>query len=128
MTSAEDVSRAVEDARQFCINNKQSGETANYVSLFIEEMAGNAVRYGFEGKRTGRIELRIDLKADQRSISLRDNGYVFDPVKWLKVNKNTLGQDQGLGIRMVVGLAEEVSYLHTMGLNMLSVSLDKVKF
>lgn len=127
MTSAEDVSKVSKNSRQFCITNDQSEEVADYVSLFIEEMAGNTVRYGFKGKRAGRIELRINLKPDHRSISLRDNGDVFDPVKWLNVHKNTLGQDQGLGIRMIVGLAEEVSYLHTMGLNTLSVALDKVK-
>lgn len=127
MTSAEDVEKVSENAAKFCLANNQTEKIADYVSLFIEEMGSNTVRYGFEGKRAGRIELRILLKPNHRNISLRDNGDAFDPMKWLKVHNNTLGQDDGLGIRMIVGLAEEVLYFRTMGLNTLQVALDKVK-
>jgi anti-sigma regulatory factor (Ser/Thr protein kinase) len=122
MSTAGDVSEVSGKVQEYCLARGEDKKTALFVSLFVEEMAGNTVRHGFERKKTGLIELRLVMRKDKRMIRLRDNGMSFDPVKWLEVNKQN-NTESNIGIRMIVGLAKEIDYLPSMGLNNIVVKL-----
>ena len=92
------------------------------VSLFVEEMGVNTVKYGFESLKHGLIELRIVLKEDKRLIRLKDNGSAFDPVRWLEDN-HPEDRTKNIGIRMIVGLAQNVQYIPAMKFNNLMIFL-----
>lgn len=123
--SASTVEQVVEMSRaayDFCIKRGENANTAGMVSLFVEEMGVNAVKYGFESVKYGLIELRLVLKEDKRLIRLKDNGRAFDPVKWLKDN-NPEDTTKNLGIRMTIGLAKNVQYIPAMKFNNIMIFL-----
>lgn len=122
MSTAEDVSEVSGKVQEYCLARGEDKKTALFVSLFIEEMAGNTVRHGFEKKKTGLIELKLIMRKDKSVIRLRDNGISFDPVKWLEINKQN-NTESNIGIRMIVGLSKEIDYLPSMGLNNIVVTL-----
>lgn len=118
----EEVVAASKKAYDFCIARGEDKRTANFVSLFIEEMAGNTIRHGFEEGKKGRVEVKLILKEGKRMLRLKDNGSPFDPVEWLEKNR-TEDPMQNIGIRMVVGLAKEVRHVRAMEINNLIIDL-----
>ena len=123
--SAKDMDQVVEmseKARQFCLKRGEDQKMANYVALFIEEMAKNTVQYGFEKVRNGRIELRLILRDQKKIIRIKDNGRPFDPLRWLEEN-NPKDPEKNMGIRMLVALAKKVHYIPGMELNNIIVEL-----
>lgn len=115
MENMEDITLVTEKLHDFCMARGMSNKDANMFSLFVEEMAGNTIRYGSAGKEKIRVDLRM-VSAGNNIIRLRDNGTLFDPVKWLKTN-DPQNPEEGLGIRMVVNLVEDIQYVPSMGLN-----------
>ena len=123
--SASTVEQVIEMSRaayDFCISRGENKRTAGMVSLFVEEMGVNTVKYGFESLKHGLIELRIVLKEDKRLIRLKDNGSAFDPVRWLQDN-NPEDPTKNIGIRMIVGLAQNIQYIPAMKFNNLMIFL-----
>ncbi len=90
--------------------------------------ADNNTGTGERGHRRSRREegVQVDIKVinrkeeGRRMIRFRDNGKPFDPVKWYEINHP---QDpvSGLGIRIIMGLAKNVTYLPAMGMNNLVI-------
>ena len=111
-----EVVRVSERAYDFCIEGGEDRKTAQLVSLFIEEMGGNAIRHGIESKRNGIVEIKLILNDEKKLIRIKDNGRPFDPVSWLKEN-HPEDPAANIGIRMVVGLAKEIKYVPAMSIN-----------
>lgn len=122
VSSLEDVVRASEQAYKFCIGKGERTRTAYFVSLFIEEMAGNTVRHGFGEGKGGLVGVKLILKESRRRLRLKDNGSPFDPVEWLEKNRPE-DSTRNLGIRMVVALAKNVQHVRAMEINNLIISL-----
>ena len=116
----DEVIKASEEVRAFCI--ERGAKKANMLALFIEEMAGNTVLYGYPEGNKGNVDLRFVFHDDSGVIRLRDDGTPFDPVNWLEKNS---GEDRasGLGIRVVTGLAKNVNYMASMEMNNLMIML-----
>ncbi|MBR1635934.1 MAG: ATP-binding protein [Lachnospiraceae bacterium] len=114
--SLEGAARVSERAYGFCLERGESGKTARLVSLFIEEMGGNAVRHGVEGKRNGIVEIKLILNDEKKLIRIKDNGRPFDPVSWLNEN-HPEDPAANIGIRMIVGLAKDIQYVPAMNIN-----------
>ena len=53
---------------------------------------------------------------------LRDNGVRFDPVRYMELHKED-DPSRGLGIRMVMKMVREANYIHSLGLNNLTLIL-----
>lgn len=119
----EDAALASEKAYDFCVSHGEDARTAGFVSLFIEEMAGNTIRHGFEKTSHGRVEVKVILKKGKRLIRLKDNGIPFNPVKWLEQN-HPKDPEANIGIRMIVGLAHQIQYVPALGINNLIVNLS----
>jgi Na+-driven multidrug efflux pump/anti-sigma regulatory factor (Ser/Thr protein kinase) len=124
MHNMDEVIKASEEVRNFCSERGAKNSQANMLALFIEEMAGNTVLYGYSEENKGNVNLRLVFRDDSGVIRLRDDGKPFDPVKWLEMNA---GDDpaSGLGIRVVTGLANSVNYMASMEMNNLMIVLSK---
>lgn len=119
----DEVIKASEEVRNFCAERGAKNKHANMLALFIEEMAGNTVLYGYPEGKKGNVNLRLVFHNDSGVIRLRDDGKPFDPVRWLEMNA---GDDpaSGLGIRVVTGLANSVNYMASMEMNNLMIVLS----
>ena len=93
------------------------------ISLCVEEMVNNVVAHGFRGKgKEQSVDIRILYKDGRRLIRLRDNGVRFDPVRYMELHK---GDDPAahIGIRMVMKMVRDANYIHSLGLNNLTLVL-----
>lgn len=126
ITDIDGVMKSSMEVYDFCIKKGYEKKLANTASLFIEEMAGNTVLHGFRTNKKGHIDIRVIHKDGSLIIRIRDNGVPFDPVEWIKKNHPD-DPLSGTGIRIIVGLAEEVRYVPAMGLNNILIKVKTAK-
>ena len=118
--SMDEVMKISTGIYEFGQNRSISQQTLHTLSLCIEEMAGNVVRYAFKPGEKRWLDLTIVDKPEAVIVRIRDNGSAFDPVAYLSA-----GEIRGYGIVMIQKLAETVEYRRSMGLNNLILHLRK---
>ncbi len=105
------------------IDNKRSMNTA----LCLEEMAGNIISHGFaknKKKKDLSVDIYVAVRDDEILIRLRDNAPQFDPFSKLKQYKENVDDPmKNIGIRMVSGIAKEMRYQTTLGMNVLLIKI-----
>lgn len=118
----EGVMAASRDVMTFCRDRRMDHRTGVMVSLFIEELCGNTIRYGYQDGKEKMVDVRVVCSGDRRVIRIKDTAAPFDPVEWYRKN-HPEDPSSGIGIRMVAGLAKDVRYVPAMGLNNLMLIL-----
>ena len=118
----DEVITASEEIRNFCLERGADKTKANMLSLFVEEMAGNTILHGYPKEKKESVDIRFVYHDDSAVIRLRDDGKPFDPLKWLEKNSSD-DPVSGLGIRVVTGLAKNVTYMASMEMNNLVITL-----
>ncbi len=73
-------------------------------------------------KKQANVYIRVVFSNDRQIIRFRDMGRPFDPVGWYEKN-HPKDPASGMGIRMVISLAQDVKYITAMNLNNLIVTL-----
>ncbi len=113
-----DVSRRIID---FCIGRGIDRRKAFFAGLCMEEMAGNVVNYGFENDdKSHSVDIRVIHKNDQLVLRIRDNCRQFNPTDYTQaMQPGDLGKN--VGIRLVLGVSESVSYQNLLGMNVLTI-------
>lgn len=94
------------------------------LSLCIEEMAGNIVQHAFKPNEKKWFDVLILEKQSQFIVRMRDNGRMFNPIKYLQELPEGKEKDK-FGINLIVKTANDVSYSRSIGLNNLIISIDK---
>lgn len=122
VTDPEEVRLAVKNASGFCTARGLPPRLSTCISLCIEEMSENIVRHGFKEGADNSIDIRIMIRPENTVVRIRDNCRHFDPVKYMELHS---GDDptEHIGIRMVMGVTKEVSYVNSLGLNNLTMIL-----
>ena len=118
----EDVIPASEAVAAFCEEKNGTQKECMMLALFVEELANNIVQYGFTGKKSHSIDVRVIRLDDGWTLRMRDNCKKFDPTEWLKLH-NSEDKTKNIGIRMVCGMARSVKYLSTMDLNNILITI-----
>ena len=116
--SLQDVTAAAEAAEAFCRQHGQSEKTANHIALCVEEMASNAVIHGFKEGKKNHLSIRIQNKDRRWVLRFRDDCRAFDPVSYVPQ-----GDKDALGIRLVMAMADDIRYTHSLNLNNLTIKL-----
>ncbi len=124
LNDIEGVMEASRGVMEFCSKRETARRTAVMTSLFIEEAVGNIVRHGFAEGKSGNIDLRVISSKEKLVIRIRDDGKPFDPVDWYNRN-HPEDPASGVGIRAIVGLADDVRCIPSMGLNNLMITIDR---
>jgi anti-sigma regulatory factor (Ser/Thr protein kinase) len=93
------------------------------IQLAVDEISANVIRYAYKDK-PGRIWLACRRDANAILITIRDEGYPFDPTR---VPPPDLDADLahrkpgGLGIYLAKQVMDTVSYKHEAGRNVLTM-------
>lgn len=125
LTDMKQVLTVSESLVDFCRENGVDARRSKLCGLCMEEMAGNVVLHGFTKKKRGQpvIDLLASCEDDGSVIlRLRDNCPPFDPATRLG-ELDPEDPCKGVGIRMVLKLAEEVDYQSSFGMNVLTIRL-----
>ncbi len=116
------MEEVVEYSRQlqsFCLQEGADRRTANQVSLTVEELAGNVIRYGFTDGKKHSIDIRVTHKEDW-IVRIRDDCNRFDPVAFFEDDSDRTGH---IGLRMIMKQVKSVQYMNTLDLNNLIVRI-----
>lgn len=119
-TTMDEVLEISRSAQQFMLEHGADKLHAMLVSLSIEEMGGNIIRWGFTDGKRHHIDIRLVCSRGW-TLRIRDDCARFDPVKWLKLH-NDEDKTRNIGIRTVCALASDVRYTSPLGLNYLFIT------
>ena len=127
VTTMEDVIRESRRIEGFCLIQGTDVKSATRMSLFMEEMGGNIVQYGSpDARKASGAEYRLFVSGNRICLTLRDYNQAFDPIAWHQANSDR-GVDEGMGIRMVMALAEDTRYFKAFNSNNLILWLNAGK-
>lgn len=116
--TVDDVTAAAKDAETFCLKTGCGARLANHIALCIEELAGNTVIHGFDGKRDYHLSVRVQHRRNQWVLRFRDDCRAFDPVSYVP-----RGEEDALGLRLVTSVASDIRYTYSLNLNNLVIRL-----
>ncbi|MBR5225699.1 MAG: ATP-binding protein [Clostridia bacterium] len=119
--SLEDVVRVCRTIRAFAQEHSIEGRLLSSLIICIEELAGNVVRHAFIPGKSQYLDVVILCRSDRLIIRMRDNGALFDPITYLRTHPD----DGHLGILLAAGLADDITYRRSVGLNNLTVTLNR---
>jgi serine/threonine-protein kinase RsbW len=94
------------------------------VSLGIEELVTNCIKYGYDDAGQHFIGLRIEIVAGMLTLEIRDDGHAFDPLQvpppdlTLSLEERPIG---GLGLHLLREMADAMSYERRNGHNVVTL-------
>ena len=123
----DEVVRMSEQVQDFCLDHGFGKSTSFYSALCLEEMAGNVTTHGFsKDDKMHHVEAKAVCKDDQLILRIKDDCIPFDPLERAK-QMDPEDPAKNIGIRLVVKLADEVTYQNLLGLNVFTVKLKDQK-
>lgn len=119
----EDVTGTADTAQKFCISKGIDKRRAYFISLAMEEMAGNVVRHGFalDGKKHN-LTARVIVKDEDVILCIKDDCQPFDPVARQRL-ADPDDKTTNIGLRMVYNIAKDFTYQNVLGLNVLTIKI-----
>lgn len=123
--SIEEVVDTAAKVQPFCEAHGVDKKTSYYAALCLEETAGNVVEHGFnKDKWSHSVNVRVVVDEEDVLLRIKDDCIPFDPKERAEM---TSGEDpfRNIGIKLVLGIADKVIYQQMLGLNVLSILLDR---
>jgi len=121
--SIEDVTAASEKIQNFCKAHDMDEKSAFYAALCLEEMGANVIKHGFtHDKKPHSLSTRVVYLKDKIMLRMKDDCIPFDPAEYSEIISSSERFDN-MGISMVYGIADEVSYQNLLGLNVLTITI-----
>jgi anti-sigma regulatory factor (Ser/Thr protein kinase) len=87
-------------------------ETVQHLVLAVDEAATNIIRYAYEGKTDGKIEVDVVAGSDSWEVRLRDYGKKCDPAKMRGRDLEDV-RPGGLGLYFIHQAFDEVHFDHS---------------
>ena len=123
ITSLEEAIHQSARTKEFCIEHGMSNRKANYMALFVEEMATNVINHSVEDDNdVVCINMRLFVSDEKKYVSMMDIGNRFDPTEFYKLHKDD-SEFSHIGIRMVSRMADEMTYFNTFDSNNLLIGV-----
>lgn len=122
VNSIADTMNLSENVIAFCKEKGIDSRRADAAGLCIEEMATNVILHGFskDRKKHHTIDVFVKVENNEVNIRLRDDCLPFDPLKRLSASENN---ESNLGLKLVRGIASDMQYQTTFGLNILNITI-----
>ncbi len=121
--SIQDISEISDRINSFCIDNGISRKRAFHTSLCFTELAENVLQHGFDPSKNNHLEARLIIYKDELTLRLRDDCHPFDFKKQMDEWKEDKEHpEKKIGIRIVRGIAKDVSYTGVFKTNNLIIT------
>jgi Na+-driven multidrug efflux pump/anti-sigma regulatory factor (Ser/Thr protein kinase) len=120
-----ELSAAAEQVQKFCRDHEMGKKSSFYSALCLEEMAGNVLEHGFTAdKKDHSLNMRAVYKEGDFLLRIKDDCIPFNPTEMAEI---VSGKDEtdNIGIKMVYKIADDVNYINTLGLNVLTVTINQ---
>lgn len=121
VTTPEQAVAVSKELYSFCISGKIEEQKSNYCSLCFEEIAVQVIERFKEGKRNV-IYMFADRSESGVIMTVRDNAKGFD-VSAMNEIYNPEDPFKNIGIRIVGGIANEMSYRNEFGMNVFTIKM-----
>jgi anti-sigma regulatory factor (Ser/Thr protein kinase) len=119
----QDISDGADKINSFCLSNGISRKRAFQTSLCFMELAENVLRHGFDPSKNNHLEARIIIDKDELTLRMRDDCRPFDFKKMMDEWKEDKDHpEKKIGIRIVRGMAKDVSYTGVFKTNNLIIT------
>ena len=127
ITAPGEVMRESRRAETFCREHGVNDRDAKLMALFVEETAGNIITHG-KPKRRGKlsVDYRLSYNDGKICMALRDCCEYFDPSAFLQANRDDSPENMP-GIKIVMGLADDVRYFSAFSSNNIMIYIDAEK-
>lgn len=119
-----EVASALDQAESWLDGTNASQRARCFVSLAIEELATNWIKYGCRHGASHFMEFDLRLVGEQLSVQARDDGAPFNPLDVPLPSTTLPAEDRevgGLGILLLRKMADHMSYEHRDGCNILTL-------
>ncbi len=95
---------------------------ALFSGICVEEMTGNIVEHGFDGKKSYAIDVRVVYKDGSLLIRIKDNCKIFNPKEVADLFES---EDicHNIGLRVASSLSKSMMYNNVLGLNVLTINM-----
>jgi serine/threonine-protein kinase RsbW len=124
--SREELARLVDEASAFAEARSLSPKVIYKVSLTLEEVLTNIVKYAFSERGTHTIEVTLEFTDGAARIQIVDQGREFDPCSFPppQLGQSILqSKEGGLGIHLVRQAAESMDYRREDDKNVLIITI-----
>src|SRR5438105_12865810 len=108
-----ELERLQREATTFLRDQGVSEGTIYTLTLALEEMITNIIKYGYDDTLAHEIEIELDIRDNQARVAILDDGHPFNPLARPEVDVNKPIEDRdigGLGIHLVRKMLDEVDY------------------
>ena len=121
-TTKEQVITVSEGVSVFLRDHGATQREAYFLSLAVEEMGMNIIRYGFADGKSHSIDLKAVRQNGSWILRVRDDCPLFDPVHYME-GFEAASPEVHIGIRMVSGMAKRMEYVNTLKTNNLLIEI-----
>ena len=120
-----EVSKSSETIHEFCKAHDMEEKAAYYSALCLEEMGANVINHGFtHDKKKHSLNAKVVYLKDKVMLRLKDDCIPFDPGEYSALVSDKERFDN-MGIRMVYGIADDITYQNLLGLNVLTILIKE---
>jgi serine/threonine-protein kinase RsbW len=122
---------AVAFVEDFCQRHGVSRDDARRLALIVEELFTNTVVHGHGGDSAAPVRIELDVADTHLMLRFEDTAPAFDPRQHLSATPPALQAEVderavgGLGLHLVVQLAEHLDYSFVEGRNRLQLRLPR---
>ena len=122
----EEVTEISKQIYAFCQTKQIDRRRAYFTSLCAEELASNIVVHGFSDDKKHSLQIRFLYVNNDIILRLRDDCKLFDiREKYDTIDRKDLFSN--IGIRLVMNIAKDVTYINTLNLNTTILRLCQIQ-
>lgn len=107
----------------FCEDNGLSPKQSMAMSLALEEMLTLIFDHCFSQGADQSVDVRAFCVSGVVGLRLRNGGAQFDPIRYYREHEDDAGMEDTLGIKLITGIAQLVTWRRTFGVNTLQIYL-----
>jgi Na+-driven multidrug efflux pump/anti-sigma regulatory factor (Ser/Thr protein kinase) len=121
--SDESITQSSSGITEFCGKNKLGAKLSMAISLSIEEMLVLIRKHSLRGKDNATMNVRVLIEENGVILRIRNAGPDFNPVNYIR--GGGVPEDEIMGIKMILAIAENIDYRNTFGINNTTILLRK---